>query len=72
MSFKELRTPKTGSGTDRGEVTAANGQFFEDMHEVIGDRPAMDPPVVVASFSEDPTQLLMVCNEYIEWSGFSE
>ncbi|CAL8274768.1 unnamed protein product [Gadus morhua 'NCC'] len=57
--YRELRTPKTGSGTDRGEVTAANGQFFEDMHEVMGDRPAMDPPVVVASFSEDPTQLLM-------------
>ncbi|XP_056441352.1 uncharacterized protein LOC130378667 [Gadus chalcogrammus] len=57
--YRELRTPKTGSGTDRGEVTAANWQFFEDMHEVMGDRPAMDPPVVVASFSEDPTQLLM-------------
>ncbi|KAF4106741.1 uncharacterized protein LOC131550570 isoform X2 [Onychostoma macrolepis] len=57
--YKELRTPKTGSGTDRGEVTAATWQFYEDMHEVLGARPSLDPPVVVASFYEDPAPILM-------------
>lgn len=60
---QELRTPKTGSGTDQGEVTVATWQYFGDMHEVLGARPAMDPPVVVASFqlgAEDPMTILMV------------
>ncbi|XP_076139201.1 olfactory receptor 1D2-like [Alosa pseudoharengus] len=56
---KELRTPKTGSGTGRGEVTVATWQYYEEMHEVLGDRPSVDPPVVVASFYEDPTPILM-------------
>ncbi|XP_049917727.1 uncharacterized protein LOC126400804 [Epinephelus moara] len=56
--YKELRTPKTGSGTDAGETTASTWQFFEDMHEVLGARPSMDPPVVVASY-DDPVTLLM-------------
>ena len=54
---------KTVSGTDRGEVTAATWQFYEDKHEVLGARPSLDPPVVVAaSFYEDPTPIRMVCN----------
>lgn len=57
--MQELRTPKTGSGTDAGETTASTWQFFEDMHEVLGARPSMDPPVVVASY-DDPVTLLMV------------
>ena len=71
MSFQELRTPKTGSGTDRGEVTAATWQFYEDMHEVLGARPSLDPPVVVASFNEDPTPIRMVCNavHFVVWNS---
>ncbi|KAK2905472.1 hypothetical protein QQF64_033919 [Cirrhinus molitorella] len=57
--YKDLRTPKTGSGTDSEEVTAATWQFYEDMHEVLGARPSLGPPVVVASFYEDPTPILM-------------
>ncbi|XP_078099886.1 uncharacterized protein LOC144512817 [Sander vitreus] len=57
--YKELRTPKTGSGTDMGEVTAATWQFYEDMHKVLGARPSLDPPLVGASFYEDPTPILM-------------
>ncbi|XP_062414505.1 uncharacterized protein LOC134107119 [Pungitius pungitius] len=61
QKYKELRTPKTGSGTDQGEVTVATWQYYGDMHEVLGARPAMDPPVVVASFqpAEDPMTILM-------------
>ncbi|CAM4644934.1 unnamed protein product [Leuciscus chuanchicus] len=57
----DLKTPKTGSGTDAGQVTAATWQFFEDMHEVLGGRPSMDPPVVIASFGADadPITILM-------------
>ncbi|KAL2096810.1 hypothetical protein ACEWY4_006017 [Coilia grayii] len=62
--YKELKTPKTGSGTDAGETTASTWQFFEEMHEVLGSRPSIDPPVVVASFAPDadpdPIPLVMV------------
>lgn len=64
--MQELRTPKTGSGTDAGETTASTWQYFEDLHEVLGSRPSMDPPVVVASYGPDaepfidPSTLLMV------------
>ncbi|KAF1395386.1 hypothetical protein PFLUV_G00010990 [Perca fluviatilis] len=61
QKYKELRTTRTGSGTDRGEVTAATWQFYEDMHEVLGARPSVDPPVLVASCSVDvdPAAILM-------------
>ncbi|CAL8234675.1 unnamed protein product, partial [Arctogadus glacialis] len=55
--YKDLKSPKTGSGTGEGEVTAASWQFYRDMHEVLGSRPSIDPVVIVASFSEDPTTL---------------
>lgn len=59
--FQNLRTPRSGSGTDAGETTAATWQYFEAKHEVLGARPSVDPPVVVASFvEEDPTTVLMV------------
>ncbi|KAJ8014392.1 hypothetical protein DPEC_G00039740 [Dallia pectoralis] len=59
--YKDLKTLKTGSGTDAGEVTASSWQYYEDMHEVLGARPSMDPPVLVASFhpDADPIPLLM-------------
>lgn len=57
--YKDLKTPKTGSGTDCGEVTAATWIFYEDMHAALGARPSLQPPVLVASY-EDPTQILMV------------
>ncbi|XP_029938433.1 serine/arginine repetitive matrix protein 2-like [Salarias fasciatus] len=59
--YKELKTPKTGSGTDGGEETAASWVYFEDMHAVLGGRPSIDPPLLVASASseEDPTTLLL-------------
>ncbi|KAK7133519.1 hypothetical protein R3I94_015411 [Phoxinus phoxinus] len=59
--YKDLKTPKTGSGTENGEKTVSNWRYFEAMHAVLGGRPAIDPPVIVASFkpAEDPTVLLM-------------
>ncbi|XP_073713977.1 uncharacterized protein [Misgurnus anguillicaudatus] len=50
--FKDLCLPKTGSGTEEGEVTAASWPFFEAMHEAIGQRPSVMP---VATFSSGPS-----------------
>ncbi|XP_078018913.1 uncharacterized protein LOC144458933 isoform X2 [Epinephelus lanceolatus] len=54
---KDLKNPKTGSGTDGGEST---WKYFQEMHEVLGGRPSIDPPLVVASFTAegDPTAIL--------------
>ena len=65
LLLQDLKTPKTGSGTESGEKTAANWPFYGDMHEVLGARPCIEPPVLVASFNEgsDATTLLMVSKE---------
>ncbi|KAL2095496.1 hypothetical protein ACEWY4_010215 [Coilia grayii] len=59
--YKDLRQSKSGFGTDGGETTISNWQYYEAMHAVLGGRPAIDPPVIVASFqqAEDPTALLL-------------
>ncbi|XP_065096812.1 uncharacterized protein [Paramisgurnus dabryanus] len=65
--YKDLKTPKTGSGTDAGEVTASSWQYFEEMHEVLGSRPSIDPPVVVSSFTdEEPITLTMESVDFSE------
>ncbi|CAL9697565.1 unnamed protein product [Knipowitschia caucasica] len=62
--YKMLKLPKTGSGTADGEQTASNWKFYEDMHAVLGGRPSIDPPVLVASFTQPgPTELLMAIVE---------
>ena len=65
LLLQDLKTPKTGSGTESGEKTAANWPFYKDMHEVLGARPCIEPPALVASFNEgsDATTLLMVSKE---------
>ncbi|CAL8370178.1 unnamed protein product [Gadus morhua 'NCC'] len=55
----DLRTPKTGSGTESGEVTVATWQYYDLMHKVLGARPTIDPPVLVSSIQEDPMVILM-------------
>ncbi|KAJ8356269.1 hypothetical protein SKAU_G00190630 [Synaphobranchus kaupii] len=63
--YKELKNPKTGSGTDGGEETAATWQYYQDMHEVLGGRPSIDPPLLVASFTpDDPTTILLPPNPF--------
>ncbi|KAI9523838.1 hypothetical protein NQZ68_024360 [Dissostichus eleginoides] len=47
--YKELRCPPTGTGTDRGEATAAIWPYFTAMHEAIGGRPSMDPRFLMDS-----------------------
>jgi len=35
-------------------------QYYEDLHEVLGSRPSVDTPVVVASFNdEDPVRTMV-------------
>ncbi|XP_013887215.1 uncharacterized protein LOC106534941 [Austrofundulus limnaeus] len=47
--YKELGTPRPGG---RG-VAVATWQFFEDMQEALGGVPALEPPVIVASFDPE-------------------
>ncbi|KAK0136840.1 hypothetical protein N1851_026969 [Merluccius polli] len=61
--YTDLRTPKTGLGTENGEVTVATWQNLDIMHEVLGARPAIDPPVIVSSL--DPMTILMACGNEI-------
>ncbi|TKS69443.1 hypothetical protein D9C73_003507 [Collichthys lucidus] len=51
--YKELKTGKSGAGTDAGEVTATNWQYYKDMHEVLGARPCIDPPLLVDAGAEE-------------------
>ncbi|KAM4712252.1 uncharacterized protein FYW61_021202 isoform 2-T2 [Anableps anableps] len=55
--YKDLGMLKAGFGTDRGEVTPVTWQYFDDMHEVLGSRTSLEPPVVVASFNADPDSI---------------
>ncbi|KAF3850674.1 hypothetical protein F7725_012446 [Dissostichus mawsoni] len=47
--YKELRTPATGTGTDQGEATATTWPWFSAMHEAIGGRPSIEPPILLDS-----------------------
>ncbi|XP_034096646.1 uncharacterized protein LOC117562844 isoform X3 [Gymnodraco acuticeps] len=53
--YKELKTPPTGTGTDAGEATAATWSWFSLMHEAIGSRPSMEPPVLMDSADVAPS-----------------
>ena len=44
-----MRCPATGTGTNRGEATAATWPYFAAMHEAIGGRPSIDPPILMDS-----------------------
>ncbi|KAF3859085.1 hypothetical protein F7725_021484 [Dissostichus mawsoni] len=46
---RKYKIPPTGTGTDRGEATAAIWPYFTAMHEAIGGRPSMDPPFLMDS-----------------------
>ncbi|XP_037626195.1 uncharacterized protein LOC119488532 [Sebastes umbrosus] len=48
-STQELRNPPSGTGTDGGEATAATWPWFSLMHESIGRRPSIEPPVLMDS-----------------------
>ncbi|KAJ8349804.1 hypothetical protein SKAU_G00249340 [Synaphobranchus kaupii] len=45
--YKELKDPPTGSGTDRAEDMARTWKWFPYMHEVLGTRASICPPVVI-------------------------
>ncbi|KAK7939598.1 hypothetical protein WMY93_002924 [Mugilogobius chulae] len=48
-TYKELRRPPTGSGTETGETTAATWKWYSLMDEAIGSRPSVQPPCLIAS-----------------------
>ncbi|KAL3060453.1 hypothetical protein OYC64_014913 [Pagothenia borchgrevinki] len=62
--YKELRTPATGTGTDQGEATAATWPWFSAMHEAIGGRPSIDPPILFDSCDkENPAPVAAVASD---------
>ncbi|MED6288268.1 hypothetical protein CHARACLAT_024927 [Characodon lateralis] len=54
--YKDLSLPKTGSGTDEGEVTAATWIFYAAMHEAIGQKPTVNP---VSLYSSGPSSVVV-------------
>ncbi|KAA0712496.1 hypothetical protein E1301_Tti021509 [Triplophysa tibetana] len=59
----ELRCPPTGTGTDSGEATAATWLWFSAMHEAIGGRPSIEPPILTDSCDAEVTGSSAVSNE---------
>ncbi|CAL8238124.1 unnamed protein product, partial [Merluccius merluccius] len=49
QKYKDLKDPPTGLSTEGGKATAASWKWFDLMHEAIGDRPSVTPPVVIAT-----------------------
>ncbi|KAK9953297.1 hypothetical protein ABG768_017302 [Culter alburnus] len=52
-TYKELRKPPTGVGTESGESTAGTWKWFSLMDEAIGGRPSIQPPILIASSEEN-------------------
>ncbi|XP_063076586.1 uncharacterized protein LOC134466619 [Engraulis encrasicolus] len=46
QKYKEVRTPKTGSGNENGEY---QWQYYEDMHAVMAAKHSIEPPLLGAS-----------------------
>ncbi|CAL8354232.1 unnamed protein product [Arctogadus glacialis] len=52
QKYKDLKNPPTGVSTEGGQTTAASWKWFELMHETIGDRPSVTPPVLIATCAQ--------------------
>ncbi|RXN24135.1 TBC1 domain family member 10B-like protein [Labeo rohita] len=52
-TYKELRKPPTGIGTESGESTAGTWKWYNLMDEAIGGRPSIQPPILIASSEEE-------------------
>ncbi|KAK0146103.1 hypothetical protein N1851_014639 [Merluccius polli] len=52
QKYKDLKDPPTGLSTEGGKATAASWKWFDLMHEAIGDRPSVTPPVVIATCAQ--------------------
>ncbi|CAJ1076480.1 uncharacterized protein LOC125297728 [Xyrichtys novacula] len=53
QKYKDLKCPKTGVSTVRGETTAASWKWYTLMDEAIGGRPSITLPVLIALLSQD-------------------
>ncbi|KAL2095429.1 hypothetical protein ACEWY4_010148 [Coilia grayii] len=52
QKYKDLKNPPTGVSTEGGEATAASWKWFNLMHEAIGDRPSVTPPVLISTTAQ--------------------
>ena len=47
-----IKTPRLGLSTEGGKATAASWKWFDLMHEAIGARPSVTPPVLIATCAQ--------------------
>ncbi|XP_056435492.1 PH domain-containing protein DDB_G0287875-like isoform X2 [Gadus chalcogrammus] len=52
QKYKDLKNTPTSVSTEGGETTAASWKWFDLMHEAIGDRPSVTPPVLIATCAQ--------------------
>ncbi|CAL8369751.1 unnamed protein product [Arctogadus glacialis] len=52
QKYKDLKNTQTSVSTEGGETTAASWKWFDLMHEAIGDRLSMTPPVLIATCAQ--------------------
>ncbi|CAL8371433.1 unnamed protein product [Arctogadus glacialis] len=52
QKYKDLKNTPTSVSTEGGETTAASWKWFDLMHEAIGDRLSMTPPVLIATCAQ--------------------
>ncbi|KAG7477338.1 hypothetical protein MATL_G00068570 [Megalops atlanticus] len=48
-TYKEVKKPPSGVGTESGEATAGSWKWYPLMDEVLGGRPSICPPLVISS-----------------------
>ncbi|KAJ8369253.1 hypothetical protein SKAU_G00092810 [Synaphobranchus kaupii] len=53
LTALDCKYPGSGEGTENGKPTAATWPWFALMDEVLGQRPSISPPVLIASIQED-------------------
>ncbi|CAL8387893.1 unnamed protein product [Gadus morhua 'NCC'] len=52
QKYKDLKNTPTSVSTEGDETTAASWKWFDLMHEAIGDRPSVTPPVLIATCAQ--------------------
>ena len=51
--YRDLKTPKTGTGTENGEDTSASWPYFEAMDDALRHHHNINPPILISSIPFD-------------------
>ena len=66
--YRELKTPKTGSGTENGEYTSSSWPYYDLMDSALRNHHNINPPVLVSSTPFENVECIMLNDE----SSFNE